>query len=222
MARIATVFGATGKQGSSVVRALLADGTFTPRGVTRDVNFPAARRVAEQGCEVVQVDMWDKEAVERAVAGAEAVFARSPTIPFTALSELDQGISKINASKAAGRKPKSTDTSNLPAFPMRVSPRATSSRTFLQGKPDMVLPWTWIDRDMGPAVTALMKQYDARSPEIIGQTFVLAYVAQYAFSSEFEWYPGVEIPDPRLAKLGVEVGSIEEFACTTLKAYVQA
>ena len=49
----------------------------------------------------------------------------------------------------------------------------------------------------------------------------LAYVAQYAFSTEFEWYPGVELPDPRLEKLGVEVGSIEEFARTTLKAYVE-
>ena len=43
----------------------------------------------------------------------------------------------------------------------------------LLGKPDMVLPWTYIDRDMGPAVTALMKQYDTRSSEIIGRTFVL-------------------------------------------------
>ena len=43
----------------------------------------------------------------------------------------------------------------------------------LMGKPDMVLPWSWINRDMGPAVTALMKQYNARSSEIIGKTFVL-------------------------------------------------
>ena len=92
MARIATVFGATGKQGeasqisartthlsamhagSSVVRALLADGAFKPRAVTRDVNSPAARKLAEQGCEVVQADMGDVEAVERAVAGTETVF----------------------------------------------------------------------------------------------------------------------------------------------------
>ena len=95
MARIATVFGATGKQGeasrisartthlsamhagSSVVRALLADGAFKPRAVTRDVNSPAARKLAKQGCEVVQADMADKESVKGAVDGAETVFAVS-------------------------------------------------------------------------------------------------------------------------------------------------
>ncbi|KAL1691430.1 hypothetical protein GGG16DRAFT_113125 [Schizophyllum commune] len=140
MTRIATVFGATGKQGSSVVRALLADGTFKPRAVTRDVNSPAARMLAEQGCEVVQVDicMADKEAV---------------TVPFVAVSESNQGVNIIDASKEEG-----TDTGYV---------------MHLMGKPNMVLPWTWIDRDMGPAVTALMKQYNARSFEIIGKTFVL-------------------------------------------------
>ena len=49
----------------------------------------------------------------------------------------------------------------------------------------------------------------------------LAYVAQYAFSTEFEWYPVVELPNPRLKKLGVEVGSIEEFARTNSKAYIE-
>ncbi|KAL1752194.1 NmrA-like family-domain-containing protein [Schizophyllum commune] len=183
MTRIATVFGASGKQGSSVVRALIADDTFKPRAVTRDVNSPAARKLAEEGCEVVQADMADKESVKRAVAGAETVFC--VTVPFTGVSELDQGINIIDASKKAG--------------------------------PDMVLPWTWIDRDMGLTVTALMKQYDTRSFEIIGQTFVLGY----AFSTEFEWYPGTELPDPRLGKLGVEVGSIGEFAPTTWKAHVE-
>ncbi|KAL1669408.1 hypothetical protein GGF50DRAFT_123250 [Schizophyllum commune] len=215
MTRIATVFGATGKQGSSVVRALLADGTFKPRAVTRDVNSPAARMLAEQGCEVVQVDicMADKEAVRRAVDGAEAVFA--VTVPFVAVSESNQGVNIIDASKEEGRKLQSKDTSYLPAFPMRVSRQTDTGYVMhLMGKPNMVLPWTWIDRDMGPAVTALMKQYNARSFEIIGKTF-------YAFSTEFEWYPGVELPDRRLGKLGVEVGSIEEFARTTLKACVE-
>ena len=61
--------------GSSVLNAILKDGTFKPRAVTRDVNSPAARKLAEQGCEVVQADMADKDAVKRAVDDAEAVFA---------------------------------------------------------------------------------------------------------------------------------------------------
>ncbi|KAL1722679.1 hypothetical protein EV715DRAFT_287222 [Schizophyllum commune] len=314
MTRIATVFGATGKQGTSVVRALLADGTFKPRAITRDVNSPAARKLAEQGCEVVQADMADKEAVKRAVAGTGTVFA--VTVPFTAISELDQGISIIDASKEAGvqflvfstlpslkalsngKYPNITpaeekaevqkylESSGLPhaciatgnflenvlASHVGLPPFSKTEHGYvmhLLGKPDMVLPWTWIDRDMGPAVTALIKQYDTRASEIIGKTFVLGVARataeevaaelakgkpcldasiessadcciglgkpvevkcvvdcavpvvndMYAFSTEFEWYPGVELPDPRLEKLGVEVGSIEEFARTTLKAY---
>ncbi|KAI4522542.1 NAD(P)-binding protein [Schizophyllum commune Tattone D] len=220
MTRIATVFGATGKQGSSVVRALLADGTFKPRAVTRDVNSPAARMLAEQGCEVVQV-----------------------TVPFVAVSESNQGVNIIDASKEEGVRFLVFSHVGLPPF----SKTDTGYVMHLMGKPNMVLPWTWIDRDMGPAVTALMKQYNARSFEIIGKTFVLgvarataeevaaelakgksllirywdALFIAYAFSTEFEWYPGVELPDRRLGKLGVEVGSIEEFARTTLKACVE-
>ena len=41
-------------------------------------------------------------------------------------------------------------------------------------------------------------------------------------AAELDWYPGVEFPDPRLEKLGVELGTIEEFARTTLKAHVGA
>ncbi|KAL1730100.1 hypothetical protein EV714DRAFT_237017 [Schizophyllum commune] len=282
MARIATVFGATGKQGSSVVRALLADGTFKPRAVTRDVNSPAARKLAKQGCEVVQADMADKDSVKRAVDDAEVVFA--VTIPFIAVSELDQGINIIDASKEAGVRflvfstlpslkalsngkypniipAEGNFLENVLASHVGLPPFSKTDNGYvmhLLGKPNMVLPWTWINRDLGPAVMALMKQYNTRSSEIVRQTFVLGVArataeevaaelakgktgqarrgqmhgylcgtdgeryGKYAFSTEFEWYPGVEIPDPRLTKLGVEVGSIEEFARTTLKAYVEA
>ncbi|KAG5917008.1 hypothetical protein E4U42_007411 [Claviceps africana] len=58
MSKILTVFGATGNQGGSVIRAVLADEVlsreFTVRGVTRDVDKPAARALAAQGVEMVQ------------------------------------------------------------------------------------------------------------------------------------------------------------------------
>ncbi|KAG6377443.1 hypothetical protein JVT61DRAFT_15248 [Boletus reticuloceps] len=72
--RIVTVFGATGAQGSSVVKALLADGTFTPRAVTRDVNSEKALKLKELGVEVVQGDVWDVTSLKNAMNGAEAVF----------------------------------------------------------------------------------------------------------------------------------------------------
>ncbi|KAL1692601.1 hypothetical protein GGG16DRAFT_123900 [Schizophyllum commune] len=100
--RIATVFGATGQQGGSVVDALLADGIFTPRAVTRDANSAAARALEARGCEVVEANTADKEAVRRAVEGAECVFA--VTVPFTPVTELQQGKNMVDASKEAGVK----------------------------------------------------------------------------------------------------------------------
>ena len=74
MSRIATVFLATGVQGTSAVQALIKDGTFTPRAVTRNANSDAARALAALGAEVVEATYDDKEAIKRAVTGAECVF----------------------------------------------------------------------------------------------------------------------------------------------------
>lgn len=38
--------------------------------------------------------------------------------------------------------------------------------------------------------------------------------------AEFPWYAGVAIPDPRLEKLGVKTGTIEEFGRTVLKSHL--
>ncbi|KAL1730104.1 NmrA-like family-domain-containing protein [Schizophyllum commune] len=101
MSRIATVFGATGLQGSSVMQALLKDGTFKPRAVTRNVDSEAAKKLAEQGAEVVAADLGDKQAMKKAVEGAECVFA--VTFPYaTTVSELVQGTNIVDASKEAG------------------------------------------------------------------------------------------------------------------------
>lgn len=63
--------------GGSVINALLADGIFTPRAVTRSTNSPAAKALEARGCEVVEADLGSKEAVRRAVEGAECVFGVS-------------------------------------------------------------------------------------------------------------------------------------------------
>lgn len=59
MSKILTVFGATGNQGGSVVRAILNDPAlskeFKIRGVTRDVSKSAAKDLASKGVEVVSV-----------------------------------------------------------------------------------------------------------------------------------------------------------------------
>lgn len=59
MSKIFTVFGATGNQGGSVIRAVLADPVLSKeyklRGVTRDVSKPAAQALTAKGVEMVKV-----------------------------------------------------------------------------------------------------------------------------------------------------------------------
>ncbi|CAH2307831.1 Hypothetical predicted protein [Pelobates cultripes] len=74
MKRIITVFGATGAQGGSVAKALLKDGTFIVRAVTRDTSKPAALKLKEAGAEVVAADMDDKKSLEAALSKAYGAF----------------------------------------------------------------------------------------------------------------------------------------------------
>jgi hypothetical protein len=59
MSKLLTVFGATGNQGGSVIKAVLADPVlskeFKIRGITRDTSKPSAQALAAQGVEVVAV-----------------------------------------------------------------------------------------------------------------------------------------------------------------------
>ncbi len=57
--KVTVVFGATGVQGGSVVRAILGDAkmkeSWTVRGVTRDVSKPSAKTLETLGAETVAV-----------------------------------------------------------------------------------------------------------------------------------------------------------------------
>lgn len=59
MSKTITVFGATGNQGGSVIKHILADPSlskeFTIRGVTRDATKPAAQALEKQGVTFVNV-----------------------------------------------------------------------------------------------------------------------------------------------------------------------
>jgi uncharacterized protein YbjT (DUF2867 family) len=59
MSKLITVFGATGNQGGSVIKHILADAQlsseFKIRAITRDVNKPAAKALAEKGVELATV-----------------------------------------------------------------------------------------------------------------------------------------------------------------------
>lgn len=68
------VCGATGRQGGAVARHLVADG-WTVRGLTRDASGARARELASHGIDVVQADMADRAALERAFEGASGLYS---------------------------------------------------------------------------------------------------------------------------------------------------
>jgi uncharacterized protein YbjT (DUF2867 family) len=71
------VVGATGAQGSGLVRAVLGapEGGFAVRALTRDTGSDKARALAAQGAEVVAANIDDPQSLARAFAGAHGVFA---------------------------------------------------------------------------------------------------------------------------------------------------
>ena len=73
---VIVVMGATGAQGSGLVRAILQDPTrrFTARAITRKPDSEKARALAAQGAEVVGADAGDVASLERAFAGAAGAF----------------------------------------------------------------------------------------------------------------------------------------------------
>ncbi|KAF5025446.1 hypothetical protein F66182_2469 [Fusarium sp. NRRL 66182] len=109
MSKILTVFGATGNQGGSVVRAILNDPAlskeFKIRGITRDVSKPAAKELASRGVEVVAADMNTAEQVAPAVKDAHTVFLVTNYWETNkGNGEIAQGKAVADACKDAGVK----------------------------------------------------------------------------------------------------------------------
>ncbi len=74
--KIIAVAGATGSQGSGLVRAILSDpnGGFAARALTRDPNSDKAKGLAELGTEVVAADVDNLESLKKAFKGAYGAF----------------------------------------------------------------------------------------------------------------------------------------------------
>lgn len=110
MSSVITVFGATGKQGGSVIGAIQANAllaqTWTIRAVTRDASKPAAQALAKHdNVQVVTANMDNKAEVQKAIEGASAVFA--VTNFWDNLSkkvEMQQAKTMVDAAKRAGVK----------------------------------------------------------------------------------------------------------------------
>lgn len=73
--KLVVVMGATGAQGGSLVQALLKDGSYAVRAVSRDPTSEASKKLAAQGVEVVKAHANNKDELVDAFKGAYAVFA---------------------------------------------------------------------------------------------------------------------------------------------------
>ncbi|KAJ7490674.1 hypothetical protein FB451DRAFT_1513475, partial [Mycena latifolia] len=106
--RVVSVFGATGLQGSAVMEALLKDGTFTPRAISRNPESEASLKLKARGLDVVKGDSGNKASLVEALRGSEAVFAVTASAFMDKTGEtpdeLTQGKSMIDAAKQVGVK----------------------------------------------------------------------------------------------------------------------
>lgn len=105
--KLITVFGSTGNQGGSVVRAILSHPQLSKewkiRGITRNPNKPDAQELIAQGVEMVQADLNSKQSLLTAIAGSTAVFGVTNYWEKASLEhEVNQGKNLASASKEAG------------------------------------------------------------------------------------------------------------------------
>ena len=83
MSKLLVVIGATGQQGGSVVQTVLADPQLSKeykiRGTCRDPSKANAQAIAQKGVEMVAADATDPASLQKAFAGAHAVYASTVT-----------------------------------------------------------------------------------------------------------------------------------------------
>ena len=99
MAKLITVFGATGQQGGPIARALLQN-AFKVRAVTRNTESEKAKALRDVGAEVVAGSVGDRKSVKAAISGAYGVYVVTPVSP----DEEQVGKAVADECKVAGIK----------------------------------------------------------------------------------------------------------------------
>jgi len=103
--KIIAVIGATGSQGSGLVRAIQSDpsGGFKARAITRDPNSDKAKALKDLGAEVVGADIDDEASLKKAFAGAYGAYCVTFFwAHFSPDKEQQNAKNMANAAKAAG------------------------------------------------------------------------------------------------------------------------
>ena len=103
--RIIAVIGATGAQGSGLVRAIMGDreGPFTARAITRNVRSDKAKALAALGAEVVAGEVDDAGSLTKAFQGAYGAYCVTFFWEhFSPEREMSQAGNMAKAAKEAG------------------------------------------------------------------------------------------------------------------------
>jgi uncharacterized protein YbjT (DUF2867 family) len=102
--RIIAVVGATGAQGGSLVRAILADRSsgFVARAITRKANGDKALELRKLGADVVEADLDNEASLVKAFEGAYGAYCVTNYWEhFTPAKEVSQARNMAQAAKAA-------------------------------------------------------------------------------------------------------------------------
>ncbi|KAJ7111451.1 hypothetical protein C8R44DRAFT_742564 [Mycena epipterygia] len=215
---------------SSAAKALLKDGTFTPRALTRDPTSDAALKLKESGAEVVQASsslFSGRDILARFSLRSETVPSSLPSI-----TKMSGGkYTSVTASDGKFGTLRKTPTGFAIAIP-NYSPTARSCLT-------------WVGNNVGVSVLALLKSYTDPSKNVSGKAYpVLAAIGTYpelaaliakalgvevtfataplsgmkfiddmytAISENNGLYPDAPVLNPDLLALGATFGTIEEF-----------
>ena len=94
------VSGATGNQGGAVTQALLASG-HKVRALTRNTESSRAKRLADQGVELMQGNLDDAKSIGRALQGTDSFYLMGSPQEVGVDGETKQGIALADAAKGA-------------------------------------------------------------------------------------------------------------------------
>ena len=103
--KIIAVFGVTGSQGSSVLKALVNNNSYHVRALTRNANSDRAKNLLSlPNCTIFEADFNDLKSLDTAFAGCHGVFAVTDSRTTTKEKEVQQGLNAINSAIKNGVK----------------------------------------------------------------------------------------------------------------------
>lgn len=99
------VIGGTGQQGGSTINALLRQGGFTIRTISRNPDSSSAKKLSEQGVQVLKGDITNKPSLVAALQGADTIYFMTDNKgPQGAAGEVIQGKAVLEAVREVGVK----------------------------------------------------------------------------------------------------------------------